>query len=541
MTQLAFDHWFNILEDTSYADRCHQKKKLRQRKSPSGNYQVDEDVWARHPNDNIMYIASVIAVNNHHRTCHVAFVDDGQTFNVPVSHLRHVTREDIKRNRYVDYGHGWTERTSIGAINTYDRYGELQRVQFTGTSKGVFNGSFTVEDNDCINDDTINDISLSNDTTEDEVYIQGPRSKSTNEPIWVKISDPEEPTATYSNCPIWNASSYAEAEKKALELCNQDINYREAVERAERRKKASQLLVLLQLEELVSPQLHETSAETEVQLIESGSKSSLSELSTSKYEFSTDLTDQQLLIGNVNESEQIILSYHQQNHSQSCDYPEYIDCPKIDTSVNKSACAMVDQQVFFDNTQKEKHQSFISISDSKYFPTVKEVGIQTELSFSTSMANIDQRHKSIVMTYSNQLTKYVPTSTIRKKKRTCTWPSKYQLQILEDISSTTASIIDKQYKFWSRFRVNNSFTYVFTKLLPLILLAIMLSYHLMIGSSLTCQNPYSATITKIHRIPIDIIRRCTTALFFSTLPLSSILTGPSRSSYTLWFYPFAVP
>ena len=102
MAQLTFDHVFNMLAEPAYSDRCRRKKQLRQRKSPSGNYQVDEDVWARHPSGNIMYIASVISVDKYHRTCNVAFIDDEQAFNLLVSHLRHITREDIKRNRYVD-------------------------------------------------------------------------------------------------------------------------------------------------------------------------------------------------------------------------------------------------------------------------------------------------------------------------------------------------------------------------------------------------------------------------------------------------------
>ena len=134
MAQRAFNHWFNTLADPTYTDRYRRKKKLRQRTSPSGNYQIDEDVWARHPADDVMYIASVIAVDKSRRTCRVTFVDDGQTFTLPASQLRHVTLEDIHYNRYVDYGHSWTEHTRIGTIVTYDRYGEQQHVQYTVTS-----------------------------------------------------------------------------------------------------------------------------------------------------------------------------------------------------------------------------------------------------------------------------------------------------------------------------------------------------------------------------------------------------------------------
>jgi len=58
MAQSAFDHLFNMHADAAYADRCRRKRKLRQRKSPGKNYQVDEDVWARYPGYNIMYVAS---------------------------------------------------------------------------------------------------------------------------------------------------------------------------------------------------------------------------------------------------------------------------------------------------------------------------------------------------------------------------------------------------------------------------------------------------------------------------------------------------
>ena len=66
MAQRAFNHWFNTLADPTYTDRYRRKKKLRQRTSPSGNYQIDEDVWARHPADDVMYIASVIALLINH-------------------------------------------------------------------------------------------------------------------------------------------------------------------------------------------------------------------------------------------------------------------------------------------------------------------------------------------------------------------------------------------------------------------------------------------------------------------------------------------
>jgi hypothetical protein len=254
----------------------------------------------------------------------------------------------------------------------------------------------------------------------------------------------------------------------------------------------------------------------------------------------------------MSQTEKPILSYYGENKSQlSKDLPDINNqeikytCPVLmvnDAQVDKSSQEVFDQQSLLDNTQDEKHQSSISIPDLKDFPTVKEVGIQTEPPFSTSMANIDQKHKSIAMTDSNQSTKYVPTSTIRKKMRTCIWPSKYHLQILEDISSTATSIIDKQYKFWSRFRVNNSFTYDFTKFMLSIVLATIITYHLLTGSIFTDKDANSMTLTNLHMLSIDEIRQSVIAILIATvLSFSSILNGPSRSLLELWCYPFAVP
>ncbi len=154
MAQQAFDHWFNTLADPEYADRCRRKNKLRQRKSRMDNYQIDEDVWARHPTNGVMYIASVTAVNSPQDTCRVTFVDDGRTFTLPLNHLRHVTLEDIQCNRYVDYRRGWTERTRSGTIVTYNRYGEQQHVQYTVTPQDVFNCFLATEEGNCIDNDT---------------------------------------------------------------------------------------------------------------------------------------------------------------------------------------------------------------------------------------------------------------------------------------------------------------------------------------------------------------------------------------------------
>jgi len=552
MAQAAFDHWFNMLGDTSYADRCRRKQKLRQRKHPRGNYQMDEDVWARHPTHGIMYIASVITVNNYHRTCYVAFVEDGQTFNLPFSHLRHVTPEDIKHNRCVDYGCSWTERTSIGALNTYDRYGKLLNTQFNGSSKYVFDDFCTDEDNDCVNDDTIDDISLANNITEDEDHIHGSKDESTTEPIWVKIPHPEDPSVTFVKCPIWNASSYAEAkqmEQTQLHETPAKIEFQpiESTPQSSRDRTIAMLPLLLPiLKEVDNSQLVKIFPDLDIQLIEEIRQlSSSTESNTPMDEPTSVLNEEPLLPHDREESEKSISSHHEENKLQlTKDLPdnnnqeiEYT-CPALmvnDVQVDKSSQEVSEQQLLLDNTQDEKHQSSILIPDSNDRATIKDVGTQTEPSISIPTAKFGQTYKSIDMTYSNQPIKYVPTSTIRKNKRTYNWLSKYQL--LEDISSTATSVIGKQHKLFSRFRVNNSFTCVFTKLLPF-----MIIYYLLIGSKISDKDVNSVTLTKLHNGSTDIIYESAIAIsVVAILSFSSILNGPSRSLLELWSYPFAVP
>ena len=83
------------------------------------------------------------------------------------------------------------------------------------------------------------DALLLNDITEGGGYANSSTDSLGEEVFWVRIPDPEEPTTTYCYCPIWIASSYAEAEAKAMELINQGVDYLEAVERAKHRRKAS--------------------------------------------------------------------------------------------------------------------------------------------------------------------------------------------------------------------------------------------------------------------------------------------------------------
>ncbi|CAM6001100.1 unnamed protein product [Sphagnum balticum] len=88
--------------------------------------------------------------------------------------------------------------------------------------------------------------------------VHGSIWSSGNEPIWIRIADPEEPTAAYSHCPIWNPSSYADAEAKAMELVKQDMHYVAAMERAKHRQMTSKQYDSVQLNEMkVTQQAHE--------------------------------------------------------------------------------------------------------------------------------------------------------------------------------------------------------------------------------------------------------------------------------------------
>jgi hypothetical protein len=197
-----------------------------------------------------------------------------------------------------------------------------------------------------------------------------------------------------------------------------------------------------------------------------------------------------------------------------------------------------DQDLILDYTHDETQQSSSSISNSKDSPIVKEVGIQTEPFIPLSMANIDQTHESIAVSYSNEPTKDVPMSTNCKKKRNNTWSSNYHGQILKAISSKATFIIGKQCKFWSRFR----FTNIITKLFPSILLVTMITFYLLSGSTIINKDGNSMTLTNLHMGSIDVVFQSVIAIFAATIiPLSSILNGPSRSMFELWPYPFAIP
>jgi hypothetical protein len=472
MAQREFDHWWNTLSDPSYAERCRRKHQFRQRKLPIGPYQVDEDVWARHPSDGFMYIASIIAIDRSYFTCRVIFVDDGQTFTLPINHLRHVTLQDIQHNRYIDYGRGWTEHTNTGTIVTYDRYGEQQHVQYTVTPQDVFNYFFTAEESNCIDNDTVDGTPSSIHATEEENYFH----LSTNEPIWVKISDPEVPTATYSTCPIWNVSSYAEAEKKALELCNEDIHYREAVQRAQHRIEACKQIVPLHVEASNNSISHDRLKFIDFQSAES--------------------------------------------------YPTRAESP---TLTDQPSPVLTDLQLLFDSMPDSTLQPLISIPALKELPAVK-----------LSVAHIDNTNQQMIVIHSQRSMKSHHASTCDAKKIINTHPPKYIRLIFPRLSSKITSIIDKKHAHWLKYCFRHSYVYGFSKHLALILLTLTIVYHLLLGSSLSPKDVHFLPTTTSSTITISVTHSIAMVVFISDM-LSSISSGPSRSLFERWHYPFTVP
>jgi len=477
MAQSAFDHWLNMHADTAHADRRLQKKKLRERNSSGRNYQVGEDVWARYPGYNIMYVASVMAVNNYKRTCTVIF-NNGLTADLSISHLRHVTLKDIQCDRYVDYGEGWSERTDTGAIDIYDRYGELQETHFTGTSKHINNDFFTDEENNCVNDHTVDDVPSSNDINEDKVYIYGSSNSLTTEIFMVPIPDPEEPTATYCRCPVWNVSSYAEAEAKAMELINQDFDYLKAIERAKHRQQTFQQPGSLHSKEVNMPQSYEILAQTEFRLTECGSQSLFTEPSTLMCRSSTGLADQQPPSGNMNE--------------------------------------------IGDRT---------NVQD---FPKVEEIGMQTEAFIHRSTATINPQHESIVAAYSNQPAQDV-SSLPMSNKRSNTCSSQYHEQMRKAMTSTS-TYTGEQQKFSSKPYFNKSFTYASTKFLLSILLITMIIGPLSTGSMI-----YEKDMNAVPLITRHMVLSAIPILIATIMPFSFSVKGPSRFMLELWLYLFGVP
>jgi hypothetical protein len=515
----------------SLPDRCRQKSKFRQQKSSGRYYHVGDDVWALHPNYNIMCIASVVAVNKYQRTCKVIFSND-QTLELPINHLHYATWLDVQRARRVDYEQGWSERTHIAAIDIYNQYGELQETPFTSTSEDIYDDFFTNEDS--------------------------------NNVILIRIPDPEEPTATFSHCPILNASSYADAEAKAMELMNQDDDYLKAVQRAKHRKDASQQPSFSLPDPEKPPSEVNTTSESsknDVGISSQGIKSDIDTLDehlspsdnpnlTEVYFDRKQILDDYRVIKNSLQRHEIAIDKliqlfdHLTTTNNSGSLTEHTTSPTPTPSTTDHAAKqvrseqisqlfeVVDQELIFDHTQDEKHQSMFSVTDVQDLPTVKQVITQTESPNYLSTAAI---------AYSNQPTDDVSPLTICKE-RSITWSVKSHWQIQQDLSSITKYIIDKQLKFSSRLRFNNSSNYVLTKFLFSSLLVVMIICQILAGSMINEKDVNSVPLTNRHMVSTNIIYTNAIPILMATLiPFSSILNGPSRSMFELWFYPFAVP
>jgi hypothetical protein len=246
----------------------------------------------------------------------------------------------------------------------------------------------------------------------------------------------------------------------------------------------------------------------EFQLTECGLQSLFTESSTSMFQSSTDLTDQQPSTENMNKSEDIILSYQQGINPQLTEH---------ESSSDRSLIVVLDRT---------------NVQDPSTF---KDVGTQTESSTYLSTATINTKHESIAVAYSSQPAEDV-LPLAKCKRRSNTWSSKFHQQIKTNIASTTTCIIDKQHKFWSKICFNNLFTCASMKFLLSILLVSMIICQLSTGSMIIEKDLNAVPLITRHMILKNI-----PVLIATIIPFSPILNGPSRSMLELWFYPFAVP
>jgi hypothetical protein len=483
MAQHAFAYRWNSTFDSSYVNHNRQKIELRQRKLTVDSYQINENVWARHPYDGFMYIATVLMVNPSVRTCCVTFDDDGGTFTLSLRDLRRITSEDLQYDRCVDYGNGWTERTKLGDTITYDRYGEQQIIRCSKMSSNLFDSVVTPYASDLDVHDTCVPLQSLNHVLSDTDHSRS----FMNEPIWVRIPDPDEPTATYSNCPIWNASSYAEAEKRALELCDQDEYYREALQRAHHRLQESQQLALL----------------------------------------TSEISNNLPLPAN---------SAHVVRTIEHC--PTLTD---LSASTHNSSADKLEEQLPFDNTQTST-QSSISSSDSTTLCTLQDSCTQTEPTASLPEVNIDQDYQSIVIAHFNRSTEFCLIPKHNTKTRTKRHSRKYRRPILRRVSSTITTIIDHLHHQLSNFCFKQSLAIDVTKSFRFILPAVMLCYQLLLGSSVSDKNIDFSTTPTFRIIRIGVLHRNIMLIFiFNMLLWSLVSQGPSRCLFELWNYPFTVP
>jgi hypothetical protein len=493
MAQRAFDHCFNTLADPTYADRCQRKRKLRQRKSPTGNYQIDEDVWARHPTDGFVYIASVIAIDSLNRTCRVVFVNDDQPFDLAFSQLRHVTREDIRCNRYVDYGHGWSDDTKPGIIITYDRYGELESTEYTGITQDAVNDFVMTEEYQFVENDRTNHILSSNSETENEDITLSSLNESTNEQ-----------TSTDTEYITSNALQ-SEALRRLLPIF---------------------------LEEMDTSQLLAIWPDLDVNLIEELRRQSFpSESSASEDDSALVVNEQPLLSHEVRRNQPDIIA-------QAIELSAPFQVRNA-AQADKSSQELFDQHFILDRSQDENLQSAVVPMASINLLVSKEVGTQTESFTSLSMVSIDRSSSSIDELPLDQPTEYCRTSELSKKTSTNRWPLNYDWLIQENITSTVPTVIEKRHRFPTTFPFEKPLSSGFTKSRPSVLLAIVIAYCLLIGSIFQETN---ANFEKLKMASINLIRQnAMPFVFYSGLIWSYMVNGPGKSPPPLWWYALAVP
>ena len=463
------------------------KKQFRRRAASISEYQVDEDVWARHPSDGFMYIASITTVHRSRHTCIVTFVGDGAKFTLPINHLRHVTLADIQLNRCVDYGTGWTEHTQFGTMIKYDRYGEKQYLQYCEP----FSNSFGYIETSASYNINAQETPFSPSSLNREVSTFDCTQSSAHEPIWVRIPHPEDPAATYSHCPIWNAVSYADAEKQALELCKDDIHYREALHIAERQLAPCEPLIPphLFLEGSIGPKLPEHTIPIDGKSIKSGPARSDSFSSTTELLPISD--GPQLSLTNISE------------HSFT---PPIL----IPTSTRLSA--------------------------------VPENDVATESFSSFATTEITTLHQQGLCIPPDQSKQLHRPSPFISTEVTDSHPQKHNPSAPTQSSSAVVPIIDQNPMYRSDSRFYRSYFYCFPTDFTLILLVLLLIYQLLIGSPLPSKEiPHVSTATT-RTINIGATGALTTAIFICGLsPLSLMSNGPSKSLFEQWPYPFTTP
>jgi hypothetical protein len=493
MAQAEYDHRCNMLSNPVYADRCRRKRDFRRRTTFIKDfYQVDEDVWARHPTDGYMYIASVDRVDIHHMTCQVTFVDNNETLILPIAHVRHVTIEDIERERYVDYGNGWSEPTQLGAIASYDRYGQLITISYDSHS--------------CFSDDSLDQLQEVDVDSQFSSNIRAEPIKSSvlpSERIWIRIPDPDAPTTIYSMCGISGADSYDEAEKRAFQLLEDDKIYLEALRRSRHRPELNKLVSFL-----LTPL--DSSVPSEQVLIR-GPPDVIESPSTSDNQ-PIDFMQTDSLLENTTVSpiaDRVILT-------------ETRITPRADTTFKQSNHHL-DELI---------HETAHPSSATSLFDARRDV-LQI-LPTSTVDGAADEK----VERHENTLTHSLPTAEARLNLKARhpmstmstinTFPPTSRATVLRPRCVCSSFVSQKWRSLYSAIRWIAYVTILFG-----------ISYRLSIeNSSSSCVPPINNAISPLNFLGFYLHHH---RIFVSWCCLRSTVIEPSRSTFELWPYPFAIP